>query len=548
MPCIECDAAEGRRNGRIEVARHLTIDRLSGFETILRAASGFEFNFKYQDLKMQKNELDVGTSVYRSATDWLFSLKSREIGAVELLDLHVDQLNRHDDKINAIVVRDLDAAYAAARSADNAAPTDDRPLLGLPMTIKECFGIEGLPTTCGLPFFADNKATCDAETAARLKRAGAIIYGKSNLPPGAFDWQSDNPIYGRTANPWDVTRTPGGSSGGSAAAVAAGFTPLELGSDIGGSIRVPAHCCGVYGHKPSWGTISLQGHVPPAPGQDLPLDLGVAGPLARSAVDLELAMDILVGPENRFAPFWSAAMPPARRESLAAFRVAVWLDDEAYGADHRCLAAIEEWVEDLGRLGVKVERTRPRIDWAESFEIYLLTLFQLLAASQPPEAMTESLRAAAALSPEDKSYPAYVLRAMQMRHYEYVHLTDRRRALMRSWAELFAGYDLLICPAFPTVAYPHDARGNDNPNTIEAYEQREMIVNGVARPYMDNIQWPSVATVADLPATAVPTGRFVDGMPVGVQIIGPALEDRTPIRFASLVEREIGGFKVPNGF
>lgn len=497
---------------------------------------------------MNGHGLDAGTSVHRSATDWLSSLRSRDIGAVELLDLHVAQLNRHNDTINAIVVRDLEAAYAAARAADNGAPTDDRPLLGLPMTIKECFGVEGLPTTCGLPVFADNKATRDAEAAARLKRAGAIIYGKSNLPPGAFDWQSDNPIYGRTVNPWDVTRTPGGSSGGSAAAVAAGFTPLELGSDIGGSIRVPAHCCGVYGHKPSWGAVSLQGHVPPAPGQDVPVDLGVGGPLARSAADLELAMDILVGPEDRFAPFWSAAMPAARRESLSDFRAAVWLDEDAYATDHRCLAAMEEWVEDLRRLGVKVERARPPINWADSYDIYLLTLFQLTALGQPPEAAEAALRKADALSPDDSSYPAYVLRAMRMRHFEYLHLTERRRALMRSWAEFFTSYDVLICPTFPTVAYPHDQRGNEHSDPIDAHEHREMFINGVARPYMDNLQWPSVATVADLPSTAVPTGRFVDGMPVGLQIIGPAREDRTPIRFASLVEREIGGFKVPDGF
>ena len=491
---------------------------------------------------------NVANLVHRSAKDWISLLRSGRIGAVELLDLHLEQLNRYNDKINAIVVRDLDAAYAAARVADNETRTDDKPLLGLPMTVKECFGIANLPTTCGLPVFVDNKAARDAEVVARLKRAGAVIYGKSNLPPGAFDWQSDNPLYGRTVNPWDVTRTPGGSSGGSAAAVAAGFTSLELGSDIGGSVRVPAHCCGVYGHKASWGIVSLQGHVPPAPGQDIPVDLGVAGPLARSAADLELAMDILVGPEDRFAGLWSAAMPPARHEKLSSFRVAVWLDDDAYGADRRYLAALEEWVDDIRQLGVKVETARPQVNWRESFEIYLLTLFQLLAATQPLEAMEQHLRQAAALSPEDKGYPAYVLRAMQMRHYEYVHLTDRRRALMRSWAAFFNDYDLLICPAFPTVAYPHDTRGNEIPDPILAYEHREMIVNGTARPYMDNIQWPSVATVADLPATVAPTGRFVDGMPVGVQLIGPAMEDRTPIRFASLVEQEIGGFKVPTGF
>lgn len=403
-----------------------------------------------------------------------------------------------------------------------------------------------MPTTCGFPFLSNHWASSDAAAVATLKRSGAIVFGKTNVPTGAFDWQSYNPVYGVTNNPWDNGRSPGGSSGGSAAAVAAGFTSLELGSDIGGSIRCPAHFCGVYGHKPSWGIVPLQGHIPPLPGQRLKAEMGVGGPLARSALDLELAMDLLVSPDERERPAWRVAIPPSRHERLQDFRVAVWADTSVYAVDAQSLAAIESYVQDIRKLGVNVQvGVRPDIDWTASYETYLATLFQLLGPGMPPAVLSPILASVAGLSPEDHGYPARMARALAMPQFAYLGVVAQREALKDAWREFFTRYDVLICPTMPTVAYPHDHLGDGAADQVTACEGRRMIVDGEGRPYFDGLQWPSVALVADLPSTAMPTGRFINGLPVGVQVIGPHLEDRTPIRFAQLVERELGGFIAP---
>ena len=485
--------------------------------------------------------------LFQSASRWLELLRERQIGAVELLDLHLAQLERHNPSVNAVVAKDLEGARAAAKAADNATTSARGALHGLPMTVKDAFEATGMPTTCGFPFLADHRPQKDADAVARLKAAGAIVYGKTNLPPGAFDWQSANPVYGQTNNPWNLARSPGGSSGGSAAAVAAGFTPLELGSDIGGSIRVPAHFCGIYGHKPTHGIVPGAGHIPPMPGFHLNVEMGVCGPMARSARDLELAMDVLVAPGQRQSPALRIAMPPSRHERLQDFRVALWADDRTYAVDTGCLAAIESWADDLRRIGLNVDTSaRPDIDWNVSYDTYIATLMQLLGAGTPPEVVQQMIDAGAASEPG--SYLTRRTRALKMRHSEYLSVVDQRERLCLRWQEFFSRYDVLICPVFPIVSYPHDHRGAEAPDPLIAYEARRMMVSGQASPYFDGLKWPAVATVADLPSTAVPTGRMVDGMPMGVQLIGPAFEDRTPLRLAQLLEEALGGCTVPPGY
>jgi len=487
--------------------------------------------------------------LFQSASEILSALRTRRIGAVELLNLHLAQVDKHNGAINSVVARDIEGALSAARQADNVKGAEMPSLHGLPMTIKDTYEVVGMPTTCGLPFLSEHRASNDAAAVAALKRSGAVVFGKTNVPPGAFDWQSYNSVYGVTNNPWDNGRSPGGSSGGSAAAVAAGFSSLELGSDIGGSIRCPAHFCGVYGHKPSWGIVPLQGHIPPLPGQSMKVEMGVGGPLARSALDLELAMDLIVAPDENERSAWRVVIPPSRHERLQNFRVAVWADASAYAVDTPSLAAIQSYAEDIRALGVKVQvGFRPDIDWKASYETYLATLFQLLGPGMPPSVLSPILASAAALPREDHGYPARMARALAMRHFAYLGVVSQREALKNAWREFFTRYDVLICPVMPTVAYLHDHRGDDAADPVTACEARRMIVDGHGRPYFDGLQWPSVATVADLPSTAMPTGRFIDGLPMGVQVIGPYLEDRTPIRFAQLVEREIGGFKPPPAF
>ena len=490
---------------------------------------------------------DPAASVFQSATQWLNALHNRKIGAVELLELHLNHLDKHQAKVNAVVARDIEGAMAAARISDNMSAGDRGALQGLPMTIKDSFEVAGMPATCGFPALADHVPLRDADAVSRLRAAGAVIYGKTNVPTGAFDWQSYNPVYGTTNNPWDVGRSPGGSSGGPSAAVAAGFSPLELGSDIGGSIRVPSHFCGIYGHKTSYGVISGRGHIPPMPDQLMKVEMGVFGPMARSATDLELALDILVGTDDVQRTAWSVRIPESRKEKLSDFRVAVWTDKDVYPTDERYLAAINDYVSDLRRLGVAVETARPDINWSACFETYLMTLYQLVAAAVPPSMMQQYLDIAAKASAEDKRHTTQLARAINLRHYEYIAICEQRERLFRIWRDFFRSYDLLICPVFPTVAYPHD-HSNDGPPSMLIGEFRNMFVNGEKQPYFDNLQWPSVATVADLPSTAVPTGRYIDDVPAGVQVIGPYLEDRTPIRFAQLVEKELGGFVPPPAF
>jgi amidase len=467
-----------------------------------------------------------------SAGELVARLRSGELGSEELLDLQLDRIGRLDGELNAVVALDVEGAREAARAAD-AAPAEDRgPLHGLPMTIKDSFEVVGMPATCGFPHLAEHRPERDADAFARLRAAGAIPFGKTNLPLAAADHQSYNPVHGTTNNPWDTTRTPGGSSGGAAAAVAAGFTPLELGSDIGGSIRCPAHFCGVYGHKSSYGLVPVRGHIPPMPGELLAPPLGVAGPLARSAADLELALDVL------------APVPPgpSRHERLEDFRVALWADGSVFSADTRCLDAMRAYADDLRGLGVSVdEDARPDMDVRASDDLYVAMLFATISAGMPEEVL--AVTEAAGEGQDPAGYPARVAKAVRMTHHEFLALEERQLQLQAAWRRFFERYDLILCPVMPTVAFPHDHSG-DGPGPVAQY-LRTTLVDGATVPYMNGLQWPGLATVANLPATAIPTGRTVDGMPAGLQAVGPFAEDRTPVRFATLAERALGGSVPP---
>ncbi|RXT54220.1 amidase [Bradyrhizobium betae] len=495
---------------------------------------------------MSKSTQDASSALprqFQSATKWLAELRDRRIGAVELLQLHLKQIEKHNPRLNLVVAQDIEGALAAARQADNK-KSDLPPLHGLPMTVKDSFEATGMPTTCGFPFLADHRPTHDADAVAQLKNAGAIVFGKTNLPTGAGDHQSFNPLFGTSRNPWDTSKCVGGSSGGSAAALASGMTPLELGSDIAGSIRVPAHFCGVYGHKPSFGIVSIRGHIPPLPGGDAFVDMGVAGPLARSAEDLELALDVLVGAGDSASKAWSVAIPQSRHERLDGFRVAAWIDD-GYALDDGCRAQLHDYIDALREAGARVTiGARPEIDLSEAFETFFVTLNAVIAAMSPQD-MMEAVHAKAKERAEaGDPYAAIIERSVQMSHSEFVGWSRQRVKLMAAWARFFESYDVLLCPANTTTAFDHDHSHAELGQL--AATMRKISAGGSERPYADQFQWSSMAAAADLPATAIPTGRFVDGLPVGLQVIGPALEDRTPIRFAQLVEKQLGGFVRPS--
>ncbi|MFO1410141.1 MAG: amidase [Steroidobacteraceae bacterium] len=480
----------------------------------------------------------------QSATEQLQLLRERRIGALELLDLLLARIERLNPRLNAVVARDVEGARRAARAADDAPAGNRGPLHGLPLTIKDVWAVAGMPAACGMPELAGYVPAQDADAVARLRAAGAIPFAKTNVPYAASDHQSYNDVYGTSNNPWNLARTPGGSSGGAAAAVAAGLTSLELGSDIGGSIRCPAHFCGVYGHKPSYGIVPLRGHIPPPPGAQVVPPLPVGGPIARSARDLELALDLLVAPAEIERTAWSIRLPPSRRDTLSGFRVALWADARHYSVDARCLAAMQSYAADLRRIGVQVdEAARPEFDPAEYEALYLELLFAVMSAGMPEPLLAAVGQIAAGMPASAGAYPARIARALRTSHGRFGELLEQQAQMVLRWRAFFERHDVLLCPIMPTVAYAHD-HTVAGPGPASQF-LRTISVDDRPVPYLAGLQWPGVATLANLPATALPTGRRVDGLPVGMQAIGPYLEDRTPLRFAQLVERELGGYRAP---
>ncbi|WP_371657165.1 MULTISPECIES: amidase [unclassified Streptomyces] len=478
---------------------------------------------------------------FQTAEQLVAALRAGEVTSVELTDQAIARIERDDKTINAICVPDFDRARAAARRADQArARGEDQPLLGVPVTVKESYNVAGLPTTWGMPQYRNYMPAEDAVQVSRLKAAGAVVLGKTNVPVGLQDVQSFNGIYGTTNNPWDHGRTPGGSSGGSAAALASGFGALSIGSDIAGSLRTPAHFCGVYAHKPTLGLAANRGMVPPdAPALPVDLDLAVVGPMARSARDLTLLLDVMAGPDPlTFGVAHDVALPPARHERLCDFRVLILDEHPLIPTGSAVRAGLNRVAEALADSGARVERHTPLLpDLTEAALLYTQLLFSSAVARFPIEAYEELRTRAAQLSADDQSLDATRLRAMVFSHHDWIEANNRRELHRHGWRQFFAEFDAVVCPITPTPAFPHD----HNPDPRE----RKLDIDGVDHPYFDQLVWAGLATMPGLPATAIPTGKSPEGLPVGVQLIGPMFEDRTPLRLAELLEQKIGGFQVP---
>jgi len=481
---------------------------------------------------------------FKTAVELSTALGARKVSAVELAQDAIARIERHDTKINAVCVRDFERALDAARAADAARGRgESRPLLGIPFTVKESYNVAGLPTTWGNPAQKDFRPPEDALAVSRVKEAGGVILGKTNVPLGLGDWQSYNEIYGTTNNPYDLSRTPGGSSGGSSAALAAGYGPLSLGSDIGGSLRVPAFHCGVFAHKPTFALVPSRGHTPP-PYPALPLDgdLAVIGPMARCAADLSLLLDVIAGPDPlEAATAYKLALPPPRHGDLRNFRVLVIDTDPVMPTNAVVRAAIDKLAAGLGKAGVKIEReSRLLPDFAASSRLYMRMLLSFLAATFPAEAYAGAVAGAASLPAGETSLQAERLRGVALSHRDWVMANRARAQLRAQWRALFKIFDAVICPVMPTPAYPHDHSPEQ--------EKRRINIDGKDYVYTDQLAWPGIATLPGLPATAIPIGLSPEGLPIGVQIVGPWLEDRTPLKLAGLIEREFGGFVPPPAF
>jgi amidase len=482
---------------------------------------------------------------YCTARDVVTALVERRISALELVDYSIARIERLDRDLNAVVVRDFERAREAAKSADIALTHGERrPLLGVPITVKESFNVAGLPTTWGDRRFRDFVAQQDALIVERAKNAGAIILGKTNVPLHLADMQSFNEIYGTTNNPWDLSRTPGGSSGGSAAALAAGFGSLSLGSDLGGSMRIPAHFCGVFAHKPSAGIVPSRGHTPPAsPSLPRESDLAVMGPMSRSATDLALAMEVIAGPDETGVGIgFRLALRPARHDNLRDFRVLVIDAHPLVPTGEAVRTAIARMSERLAKAGTKVARSSPLLpDLANTARLFVSLWSALRGAISPPNVYNEMKSMAAKLSPNDNSLRAERIRAMMITYREWFAADTMRAQFQQQWRNLFREWDILMCPVIATPAFRHDP--------WLPLEAREIEIDGKRYPYRDTqLVWSAIPTTCGLPATVMPIDRSDMGQPIGMQIVGPYLEDRTTITFAELLEREFGGFTAPPGY
>src|SRR5262245_27901028 len=478
---------------------------------------------------------------FRTAKELAADIRRKKIGCLELLDLYLERVAKHNPSLNAIIATDIEGARKRARAADRALARRQPwgPLHGVPMTIKESYDVVGMPTTWGIPDLKDNLPPRNALAVDRLVGAGVVLFGKTNVPIYLADYQSYNAIYGVTNNPWDLSRSPGGSSGGSAAALAAGLTGLEAGSDIGSSIRNPAHYCGVFGHKPTWGIVSPLGHT--VQGRVAMSDISVVGPLGRSADDLAIALDAMAGPDEIDGAGWALRLPPPRRKHLREYRVAMMLTDPNSAVDTAVQDRLQALADFLSRKRVKVsDRARPDIDTREAHRVYIQLLRAATCGRLSAAEFEKSRTTAQTLAPDDESYFAQMTRANVLHHRDWLTANETRHRMRRKWAEFFREWDLLLCPVTASAASPHDHVGERYQRTIE--------VNGRRVPTTDQLFWAGLTCMVYLPATVGPVGLTPGGLPVGAQIAGPQYGDRTCIAFARLLEQEYQAFVPPPGY
>ncbi len=441
-----------------------------------------------------------------TAVEAATAVRMKEISSRELTDLVFERIDARNPQVNAVIEFRREVADVEAAAADDAVAHGDEVgrLHGVPMTIKESFNVAGMHTTWGNPAFADSVAASDSTVTARLRAAGAIIIGKTNVPFMLADNQTANEIYGVTNNPSDLTRTPGGSSGGAAAALATGMTFLEFGTDLSGSIRNPASFCGVYGLRPSPDIVPPTGMEPPGP-PAVPLGmlhLSAVGPLARSAADLRLALQVTAGPEGALAKAYRWSLPAPRHRAIDDFRVGFVLDDPAAPVSSEVSELLSAAIDSIRASGAKVVQGWPDgVDPRAQFHNFGF-LLDAFFAMQGDGAL---------------------------RHKSFIERDNQRMATRATWTRYFGDVDVFVCPTNSSSAFPHDTR---------SFDQRTIATPAGDRPYHEQFFWTSHATLAGLPAASVPIGMTPTGLPVGMQVIGPPYEDDTVLTFAELYASE----------
>jgi len=483
----------------------------------------------------------AGTSFdpdFATAGRALEAMKAGVISSRELAELIFTRIRRFNPQINAFMTLREDEALAEARKADEVRV--QRKLMGrlhgLPVSVKDAFATAGIRSTAGSKSLENFIPTDDAMAVAKLRQSGAVIVGKTNLPEFSQDIQSFNELAGTTNNPWDITRTCGGSTGGGAAAIASDFSYLELGSDSAGSIRIPAHFCGVFGHKSTVHLVSRVGWMPPLPGEFRgPNDWSVAGPLARSADDLKLMLEVIAGPVPDEAIAYQWSLPAPRARTLKEYRLGFVLDDPFCPLAPETARVHASFLDQLRQAGAKLTEGWPAsFDPEHNGEVFrfLTSAFQAANTGEEQRKDLES-----ELHGQFATYAKETLAAVRSTYEEWERHCVERLKYRRVWQEYFRRFDAFLSPTAILPAFPHD---RSQPR------YRRMLDSGAGRrPYNDMFPWITAAGLSGCPATVVPIGRTGRGLPVGLQVIGPFLEDGTPIHLASLISELTGGFEVP---
>ncbi len=486
---------------------------------------------------------------FMPATELLQAIRAKQIGCLEALDSFLDRIERINPEVNAIISFNIQKARELSHKADEALAQGENwgVLHGLPMTVKDVFEVKGMPTTAGAQLFRNHHPNRNADIVEKLVSNGAIIFGKTNLSEYAADWQSDNQVYGRTNNPWDFTKTPGGSSGGPAAALASGMTPLEIGSDMCGSMRIPAHYCGVYSHRSTYGIVSLRGHIPGVPGKLSQSDLASAGPMSLCADDLELALDVISGPPSPENIGWSLSLPDKRRNHLKDFRIATWFSDDFCRIDPELEEQYQRLVTFFKKRGIKIyELSSKEISLQEIYELCLVLAGGVMGQGLAPiQSLGVRLSLAALkplrnLSPFSNGLDVYYGGMIQS-HSDWLKAHEKRTRMRLFFSRFFEKFDVLLTPITPWTALPHMNHSSSS------FIRTSLDVNGEKRNYIDHIPWISIATLLGLPATSAPIGKSSGNLPINIQIIGGPYCDKTTIDFARKLEKITGGFKPPAG-
>jgi amidase len=452
--------------------------------------------------------------IFSTVTELAASIKARRVSATEVLDAHLQHIEAQNGRLNALVTLDADRARTSAKAADDALGRGDEvgPLHGVPFTIKDAFATNGMRTTSGFTFF-DHVPKEDASVVERLKNAGAILVGKSNVPVLLADYQTDNPIFGRTNNPWDVTRTPGGSSGGAAAAVAAGMTPFEIGTDLSSSIRIPSHFCGVFGLKPTEHRVSTHGVVPVPQGGPRPVRImSVVGPITRSADDLALLLSIIAGPDPRDTDVDPVPLGDFTAVPTKGLRIAFAPTIGDLPVSNGIRGALDKVARDLASAGAVVEQTKlPSIDFLDDLKQFGALVPKITSAFSPgPDNPKASLA-------------------------DYLTALDRRDRSIVAWESFFQNWDALLCPPAMTTAFPHTKPGTP------------LDVDGQPQQYFSLAAHGTLFNYSGHPGIVVPSGSMENGLPIGAQLVGKWWSEARLIGIAKTLTRVTGGFRRPPG-